>query len=135
MQEHVTFNHWDVVYGLGAIHLGSTSWWPQTTLFSHVLSSPVERQDFMETTNHTISSAAEEDTTRCTTLPSRAEKDNRYLLVITASVGQLNLGPRGDGPERSRAEYTFQNLQMAAAFPGPTRTISYEDTTVKELDE
>ena len=22
MQEHVTFNHWDVVQGLGAIHLG-----------------------------------------------------------------------------------------------------------------
>ena len=34
MQEHVTFNHWDVVQGLGTIHLGSTSQWPQTTLFS-----------------------------------------------------------------------------------------------------
>ena len=25
MQEHITFNHWDVVQGLGAIHLGSMS--------------------------------------------------------------------------------------------------------------
>ena len=107
MQEHITFNHWDVVYGLGAIHLGSTSQWPQTTLFSHVLSPPVERQDFSETTTHTTSSAAEEDTTRCTTLPSRTEKENWYLLVVTASVGQLNLGPGGDGPKRSRAENTF----------------------------
>ena len=55
VQEHVTFTNWDVVWGLGAIHLGSTSWWPQTTLFSHVLSLPVEGQDFMETTTHTTS--------------------------------------------------------------------------------
>ena len=27
VQEYVTFNHWDVVQGLGVIHLGSTSWW------------------------------------------------------------------------------------------------------------
>ena len=50
VQEHVTFNHWDVVQGLGVIHLGSTSRWPQTTLFSHVLSPLVEGQDFTETT-------------------------------------------------------------------------------------
>ena len=34
VQEYVTFDHWDVVQGLGVIHLGSTSQWPQTTLFS-----------------------------------------------------------------------------------------------------
>ena len=28
MQEYVIFNHWDVVHGLGAIHLESTSQWP-----------------------------------------------------------------------------------------------------------
>ena len=76
MQEHVTFNHWDVVQNLGVIHLGSTSQWPQTTLFSDALSLPVEGQDFTETTTHTTSSAAEEDTTRCTTLQSGIEKEN-----------------------------------------------------------
>ena len=39
MQEHVTFNHWDVVQGLVAIHLGSMSQWPQTTLFNRVLTT------------------------------------------------------------------------------------------------
>ena len=53
MREHVTFNHWDVVQGLGAIHLGSMSRWPQTTLFSRVLRLPVEGQDFMEATTST----------------------------------------------------------------------------------
>ena len=66
VQEHVTFNHWDVVQGLGVICLGSTSWWPQTTLFSCMLSLPVEGQDFMETTTHTASPIVEEDVTRCT---------------------------------------------------------------------
>ena len=74
VREHVTFNHWDVVQGLGAIHLGSTSQWPQTTLFSHMLSLPVEGQDFMETTTHTTSPVAEEDVTRCTTPPSGTER-------------------------------------------------------------
>ena len=139
MREHFTFNHWDVVQGLGAIHLGSTSQWPQITLFSCILSLPVEGQDFTETTTHTTSSAAEEDMTRCATPQSETEKENQYLLVIIASVGQLNLGPGGDGPKRSRAdihdENTFQNVQMAAAFPGPTRAIGYGGATVKELDE
>ena len=139
VQEYVTFSYWDVVQGLGVIHLGSTSRWPQTTLFSHMLSLPVEGQDFMETTIHTTSSAAEEDMARCLTPPSGTEKENMYLFVITTCVGQLNLGPRGDGSKSSRAdicnENTFQNLQMAATFPGSTKAISYGGTTVKESDE
>ena len=70
VREHVTFNHWDVVWGLGAIHLGSTSQWSQMPPFSHVLSPPVEGQNFMETTTHTTSPIAEEYVTRCTTPPS-----------------------------------------------------------------
>ena len=41
VREHVTFNHWDAVQGLGAVHLGSRSRWPQATLFSQMLSLPV----------------------------------------------------------------------------------------------
>ena len=137
--EYVTFNHWDVVQGLGAIHLGFTSQWLQTTLFSSILSLPVEGQDFMETTTHTTSPIAEEDMTRCTTPPSGTEGENQYLLVITASVGQLNLGPGGNNHKRSTAdphdENTFQNPWMAATFSGSTRAISYGGTTVKELNE
>ena len=121
-----------------AIHLGSTNQCPlDHPVCLHVLSPPVERQDFMETTTHTTSSAAEEDMTRCTTLhASGTEKENWYLLVITTSVGQLNLGPHEcNGPKGSRAENTFQNLWMAATFPGSTKAISYEGTAVKELDE
>ena len=103
------FDHWDVVQGLGVIHLGSTSWCPQATLFSCMLSLPVEGQDFMETSTHTTSPVAEEDMTRCTTPPSRTERENQYLLVVTASVGQLNLGPGGDNHERSTTDPPEEN--------------------------
>ena len=133
--EHVTFNHWDVVQGLGEIHLGSTSQWPQTTLFNHVLASPVEEQDFMETTTDTTPSTAEKDMTGCTTPPPRTERQNWYLFVVTDSIGQLNLGPGGNGPKESRAKNTFQNLRMAATFTWSTKAISYEGPTIKDLDE
>ena len=135
MQEHITFNHWDVVQGLGAIHLGSTSWWPQTTLFNCVLAPPVEGQDFMETTTHTTPSTTKEDMTGCTTPLPSTERENQYLFVVTASVGQLNLGPGGDSPKGSRAENTFWNPRMAATFPGSTKAITHERATIKELDE
>ena len=73
--------------------------------------------------------------TGCTTLLPRTEGENWYLFVVTASVGQLNLGHHGNGPEGSRSENTFQNPRMTATFPGSTKAIGYEGTTMKELDE
>ena len=139
VREHVTLNHRDVVQGLGAIHLGSTGQWPQATLFSCILSPPVEGLDFMETTTHTTCPIAEEDMTRCTTPPSGTERENQYPLVITASVGQLNLGPGSNTHERSTTdppeENMFWNPWMAVTFSGSTRVIGYGGTTVKELNE
>ena len=104
-----------------------------------MLSPLVEGQDFMETTTHTTSPIADEDMARCTTPPSGTERENRYLLVITASVGQLSLGPGSNNPEKSTTDShggnTFQNPQIAAIFSGLTRVVSYGGTTVKELKE
>ena len=135
MWEHVTFNHWDVVQGLGEIHLGSMSQWPQTTLFSHVLRLPAEGQDFIEATTPTTPSTAEEDMTGWTTPLPRTEGEDGYLFVVTTSVGKLNLGPHREWPKGSRAENTLQNPRMAAMFPGSTKAISYEGAVIKELDE
>ena len=134
--EHVTFTNWDVLWVLGAVHLGATSLWPQTTLFSQVLSLPLEGQDFMEAATHTPSPVADEDVARCTTPLSGMEKENWYLLVITASVKQLSLGPGSDNPKGSTTDSpsgsTFQNPHMAAVFSGLTRAVSYGGATVKE---
>ena len=59
MRDHVNFSHRDVVQGLGAIHLESTSQWPQTILFNHIFRPPVEGQNFEEATTSTTLSTAE----------------------------------------------------------------------------
>ena len=137
--EHVTFTNWDVLWGLGAVHLGATSWWPQNTLFSQVLSLLVEGQDFMEAMTHTTLPIADEDVARCTTPPSGTGKENWYLLVITASVEQLSLGPSSNNPEGptndSSSGSTFQNPWMAVIFFGSIKVVSYGGITVKELKE
>ena len=133
VREYVVFNHWDVVQDLGATHLEPTHCQPHATLFSHVLSLLGEEQEQREATTH---AAMEEDMTRCITLPSRMERENQYLLLITTSVGQLNLGPGGNNIRRPMAgENMFQNPQMVATFTTPSRTISYGGAMVKELDE
>ena len=92
----------------------------------------------METTTHTASPiVADVDMPRCTTPPSGTEREKQYLLVITASVEQLCLGPGGNSPEKSTTDpprgYTFQNPWMAAIFSGSTRAVSYGGSTMKEL--
>ena len=93
----------------------------------------------METTTHTTSPIAEEYMTRSTTLPSETERENQYLLGITASMGQLNSGPSSDNCKRSTTdphdENMFCNSWMAATFSGSTRAVSYGGATVKELNK
>ena len=84
VREHVTFNHQDVVQSLGLTHSESTNHWPQTTIFSHVLSLLGEKQEFWKATTHATYPVAEEDMAKCATPPTRSERENPYLLVITA---------------------------------------------------
>ena len=136
VREHVTFNHWNVVWGLGATNLESISHWPQTTIFSHALSLLGKEQEFRKASTHTASPLTEEVMAKCTAPPTRTERENPYLLVVTASVGQLNLGPGGNNARRPAAEgNTFQNPQMAATFAAPTRVVCYGGTTIKELNK
>ena len=58
------------------------------------------------------------------------------MLVVTSSVGQLNLGPDGDNARRSPSgENVFQNPRMSAVFPPPYGVICYGGATLTELDE
>ena len=58
------------------------------------------------------------------------------MLVVTSSVGQLNLGPDGDNARQPQGGgNVFQNPQMSAVFPPPCRAISYGGATMKELNE
>ena len=74
---------------------------PKTTIFSLVLATPVDKQKTVETPSHPVSPLAEDEAMWCTSPPPEIEQSNRYTLVVTSSVGQLNLGPGGDNARRS----------------------------------
>ena len=70
----------------------------------------------------------------------RTEEENQYVLVITASIRQLNLETSGVDLGGSVTTLpgrgNFQNPHMAAVLPGPARrAISGQGTIVKELEE
>ena len=80
VKEYVTFNHQDIIRGLG------TDEEPQATIFSQVLSSLSEDSDVGRATTHTAGTAAERDMTKCTASLARTEMANPCLLFIMASV-------------------------------------------------
>ena len=106
VKEYVTFNHQDVIWGLG------TDEEPQATIFSQVLSSLSENSDVGRTTTHTAGTAAKRDTTECTASLARTKMENPCLLFVMASVAWLNLGPSVD----TTVENAFQNLQWQPPF-------------------
>ena len=107
VREYVVFNHQDVMQDLEMTYLEPTHCQPFTTLFSLVLSLPGETQEWREATTQ---ATVKEDRTECITLPSGLGRENKYLLFVTASVGQLNLGPGGDNIRRPTAgDNMFQN--------------------------
>ena len=130
VKEYVTFNHQDIIWGLG------TDEKPQSTIFSQVVSSPSEDQEAGRATTHTTGTAAKRDMAECTTLLARTEMENPCLLFVTASVAWLNLGPGVNTIGRSTTvENAFQDLQMVATFSIPSRAVCYGDATIKELDK
>ena len=135
VKEYVTFNHQDIVWGLGVTHIESPSHESHTTIFSHMLSSPNEEQEFRRATTYATSPVAERDMAKCVASPARTERENPCLLFITASVAWLNLGPGGNTARRpTTEENAFWNLWMVATFAVPTRAVCYRDATIKGLN-
>ena len=87
VKEYATFNHQDIIQGLG------TDEEPQATIFSQVLSSSSKNPDVGRTTTHTTGTATERDMTECTASSARTKNGEPCLLFVMASVVQLNLGP------------------------------------------
>ena len=136
VQEFVTISHQDVTQGLEVESPETTHPQLKTTIFSQVLSMPVNEQDTAEDPSCSISPLAEEEVIWCTSPLPEVEQSNRYMLVVTSSVGQLNLGPDGNNARGSPCSgNVFQNLQMLAVFPPPCGAISYWGVTMKELNE
>ena len=71
------------------------------TIFSWVLATPVDEQKATEAPPHPVSPLTEDEVIWCTSSPPEIKQSNRYMLVITSLLDQLNLGPGGDNARRS----------------------------------
>ena len=101
-----------------------------------MLLSPSEEQEVGGATTYATSIVAKRDMAEHTASSSRTEMENPCLLLVTASVAWLNLGPGGNTTGRSTTDgNAFQNLWMVATFSIPARAVCYGDTTIKELDK
>ena len=59
----------------------------------------------------------------------------RYMLVVTSSVGQLTLGLGGNNAGMAQdGKNVFTNPQMSAVFPPSCRATHYGGATVAELN-
>ena len=135
VKEYITLNYLDIIQDLGVTDKESPSHELQATVFSCVLSSPKEEQQLKRSTTHIASFATKRDTAKYTASPARTERENPCLLLVTASIAQLNLGPGGNTTRRSTAEgNAFQSLLMVATFLIPPRAVCYGDATMKEQD-
>ena len=145
VKEHIVFTNWALLRDLGRVDPRAMNQWPQTSSSSGVmlpLGNEPSKPDtsFREATTQTIPPAmTNAEPIRHTTPPVGMEGENQYLLVITASIGQLSLESAGNGLKGSSTALhggdIFQNPQMAAVLSASTRAVSYEGATVKELKE
>ena len=135
VKEYITLNYLDIIQDLGVTNEESPSHECQATIFNHMLSSPKEEQEPRSTTTHVAPFVTKRDTAEYTPSPTRTERENPYLILVTASVARLNLGLGGNTTGRSIAGgNAFQNPLMVATFLIPPRAICYGDATMKELD-
>ena len=95
MQEFVNISHQDIMQDLEVESPGTTHPQLKMTIFSWVLSTPVNEQETTEAPLSLYFPLAEE-VIWCTSLLPKVKWSNRYMLVVTSLVAQLNLGPDGE---------------------------------------
>ena len=145
VREHIMFTSWDILWGLGRVNPGAMNQWPQTSSSSRVVlplgNKPSELDTgFTEATTQTASPATTNvEPIRHITPPVGMEGENQYLLVVTASIGQLSLGSASDDLKESSTAPprgdTFQNPCIAAVLSESTRAVGYRGATMKELED
>ena len=110
-----------------ASHLGMT-------IFSQVLANPIDEPRVAENPPHQ-ESPPKDEAILCASPPQGLEQHERYVLVVTSSVGQLDLGAGGDSIGESQGGRSlFWNPWMLAIFPPPRVASCYGGTTLTKLD-
>ena len=71
----------------------------------------------MEGPPHLVSSPSGDEAIWCTSPPPGLEQSDRYLLVVTSSVNQLDSGPGGNNVRESQSgRNILRNPQKMAVF-------------------
>ena len=126
----------DVMQGLEIEKPEASHLQPEATIFSRVLATPVNEPKVMEAPPHLVSPPPEEEAVWCTSPPLGLEQSNRYFLVITSSVNQLDLGPGGNNVRESQSgRNVFWNPWILAVFPPPWGVTHYKGATLTKVDE
>ena len=108
---------------------------PGTTIFSQVLANLIDEPRVVEDPPHQKSPPPKDEAIWCASPPQGLEQHERYVLVITSSVGWLDLGAGGNNIRESHGERSlFQNPQMSAVFPPPWAVSHYRSTTLTKLN-
>ena len=95
--EFVNITWEDVIKGLEMEEPKGGHQLSPTTIFSHMLDPPADRQEVEESSARTRNRAIE-----CASLTLRLEQEDCFVLVITSSMSQLTIGPGDKNVERDR---------------------------------
>ena len=136
VQEFVTISYQDIMQGLEVESPETSHPQLKMTIFSRILLTPVEEQETAEAPSHSISPLAEEEVIWCTSLLPEVQQSDRYMLVVTSSVGWLNLGPDGDNTRAILRQWKcVPKPANVGCVPPPCGAISYGGATMKELNK
>ena len=106
------------------------------TIFSRVLAPPVDEPRRVEDFPHPNSPPPEDKTIWCASPPQGLKQHEGYMLVVTSSMGRLDLAAGGNHPRISQGgRDLFWNPQMLAMFPPPREVSHYGGTTLTKLNE
>ena len=108
---------------------------PGETIFSRVLANLIDEPRVVEDPPHQESPPSKDKAIWCASPPQGLEQHERYVLVVTSSVGQLDLGAGGNNIRESQGDRSlFQNPWMLAVFPPPSVVSHYRSATLTEVD-
>ena len=85
--EFITISHQDIMQGLKVESPMATQPQLKTTIFSRVLSTLAVDQETAEAPSCSIPPLAEEEVIWCTSPLPKVRRRDRYMLVVTSSVG------------------------------------------------
>ena len=129
--EFVNITYRDVMQGLEIEKCEDSC--PGVTIFSWVLANPINEPRVVEDPHQEF--PPKDEAIWCVSPPQGLEQCERYMLVVTLSVGRLDLGAGGNNVGESQGGRSlFWNPQMLAVFPPPRAASCYGGTTLTELD-